>query len=129
MTAVHTSVNLDRVREIYFYRSAGGDCPVEAFLARLDGRQAQKVAWVLRLVRELAMVPKQYFKKLEGTQDIWEVRADIGKDAFRLLGFWDQGRLIILTNAFAKKTQKTPAREISLAEQRRVDYLSRKEKP
>jgi len=52
------------------------------------------------------MVPKQYFKNLEGTQDIWEVRADLGNDAFRLLGFWDQGRLIILTNAFAKKTQK-----------------------
>jgi len=78
--------------------------------------------------KSLAMVPKQYFKKLEGTQDIWEVRADIGKDAFRLLGFWDQGRLIILTNAFAKKTQKTPAREISLAEHRRADYLNRKEK-
>ena len=68
------------------------------------------------------MVPKQYFKKLEGTEDIWEVRADLGNDAFRLLGFWDQGRLIILTNAFAKKTQKTPAREISLAEQRRADF-------
>jgi phage-related protein len=51
------------------------------------------------------------------------------KDAFRLLGFWDQGRLIILTNAFAKKTQKTLAREISLAERRRADYLRRKKNP
>ncbi len=74
------------------------------------------------------MVPKQYFKELEGTQDIWEVRAALGNDAFRLLGFWDQGQLIILTNAFAKKSQKTPARELTLAEQRRADYLSRKEK-
>ena len=36
--------------------------------------------------------------------------------------------LIILTNAFSKKTQKTPARELNLAEQRRADYLNRKEK-
>jgi phage-related protein len=50
----------------------------------------------------------------------------LGKQRLRLLGFWDEGRLIILTNAFAKKTQKTPPREISLAEQRRTDYLSRK---
>lgn len=75
------------------------------------------------------MVPKQYFKKLEGTREIWEVRADLGNDAFRLLGFWDQGQIIILTNAFAKKAQKTPAREIRLAEQRRADYLCRKKKP
>lgn len=75
------------------------------------------------------MVPKQYFKKLEGTQNIWEVRADLGNDAFRLMGFWDEGQLIILTNAFAKKSQKTPEREIGLAEQRRADYLSRKKKP
>ena len=101
MTSVHTFVNFIHVREIHFYRSASGDCPVDAFLARLDGRQAQKVAWVLRLVKELPMVPKQYFKKLEGTEDIWEVRADLGNDAFRLLCFWDQARLIILTNAFA----------------------------
>jgi phage-related protein len=119
---------LVHVREIYFYRSANGDCPVETFLARLDGRQAQKVAWVLRLVKELPMVPKQYCKKLEGTQDIWEVRADLGNDAFRLLGFWDEGQLIILTNAFAKKAQRTPEREINLAERRRADYVSRKEK-
>lgn len=83
----------------------------------------------MRLVKELPIVPKQYFKKLEGTEEIWEIRAELGNDAFRLLGFWDQGRLIILTNAFAKKTQKTPAREISLAEQRRADYLSRKKQP
>lgn len=117
------------MREIYFYRTPGGECPVEQFLGKLDSKQAQKVAWVLRLVKELPMVPKQYFKKLEGTEGVWEVRVDFGKDTFRLLGFWDQGRLIILTNAFAKKAQKTPAREIALAEQRRTDYLSRTRKP
>ena len=53
--------------------------------------QAQKVLWVLRAVRELPQVPKQYFKKLEGTADLWEVRAEFGGDAFRLLGFWDAG--------------------------------------
>jgi hypothetical protein len=79
------------VREIYFYRNASGDSPVEEFLGRLDAKQAQKVAWVLRLVKELPMVPKQYFKKLQRSKEIWEVRADLGNDAFRLLGFWDEG--------------------------------------
>ena len=116
------------MREIQFYRIASGDCLVEQFLDRLGPKQAQKIAWVLRLVKELPLVPKQYFKKLEGTDDLWEVRAAFGGDAFRLLGFWDAGRLIILTNGFAKKTQKTPEREIELAAQRKRDYLNRKTK-
>ena len=112
--------------EIQFYRTAAGACPVEEFLHSLNAKQAQKVLWVLRAVQELPQVPKQYFKKLEGTDDLWEVQAEFGGDAFRSLGFWDAGRLIILTNGFAKKTKKTPEREIALAEQRKRDYLSRR---
>jgi phage-related protein len=99
---------------------------VEEFLDSLNAKQVQKVLWVLRAVQGLPRVPQQYFKKLEGTDDLWEVRAEFGGDAFRLLGFGDAGRLIILTNGFAKKTQKTPERELALAEQRKRDYLSRK---
>jgi phage-related protein len=86
------------------------------------------VAWVLKLVKELPIVPRQYFKKLAGTDELWEVRAEFSGDAFRLLGFWDEGEWIILTNGFAKKTQKTPNREIELAAQRRRDYINRKAK-
>ena len=107
-------------------RTSSGSCPVEEFLDGLASKQAQKVVWVLRAVRELPRVPQQYFKKLEATDDLWEVRVEFGGDAFRLLGFWDSGSLIVLTNGFAKKTQKTPEREITLAEQRKRDYLSRK---
>lgn len=99
---------------------------MEEFLDELNAKQAQKVLWVLKAVQELPQVPKQYFKKLEGTDDLWEVRAEFGGDAFRLLGFWDAGRLVILTNGFAKKTQKTPEREIALAEQRKRDYQNRR---
>jgi len=73
------------VREIFFYRTSDGECPLENFLAELGSKQAQKVAWVLRLVKELPMVPKQYLKKLEGTEEIWEIRADFANDAIRLL--------------------------------------------
>ena len=116
------------MREIQFYRKASGNCPVEEFLDSLGPKPAQKVAWVLKLVQALPLVPKQYFKKLEGTDGLWEVRAEFGGDAWRLLGFWDAGRLIILTNGFAKKTQKTPEREIELAAQRKRDHLKRKAK-
>ena len=115
-----------RVREIQFYRAASGHCPVEEFLESLPGKQAQKVVWVLGLVEELERVPKQYFKKLIGTEDLWEVRAQHGGDTFRLLGFFDGPKVVVLVSGFAKKSQKTPGPEIVRAEQRKRDYLSRK---
>jgi hypothetical protein len=69
--------------EIQFYRTAAGACPVEEFLDSLGAKQAQKVLWVLRAVRELPRVRQQYFKKPEGTGDLWKVRAAFGGDAFR----------------------------------------------
>ena len=57
-------------------------------------------------------MPANYLKKLVNTDDIWEVRVDVGHDAFRLLGFFDGRELVVLTNSFQKKTQQTPLAEI-----------------
>ena len=113
------------MREIVFYRMESGRCPVEEFLDSLNSKQAQKVAWVLQLVEELNVVPVQYFKKLVGSEDIWEVRIQVG-NIYRILGFLDGAELVVLNHAFQKKTQKTPAKEIKAAENRKRDYLARK---
>ena len=114
------------MRTINFYRQPNGKSPVEEFLDSLTGKQAQKVLWVLELIEELETVPRQYFKKLVDSEGIWEVRVQSGNDIFRLLGFFDGGTLLILTNGFAKKTQKTPPQEIALAVRRKNDYLARR---
>lgn len=113
------------MREVIFYRTLSGDCPVEEFLDSLSAKQAQKVTWVLQIVETLPLIPRQYFKKLEGTNDIWEVRIDQGSNTFRLLGFFDKGNLVVLTNGFAKKSQRTPQTEIDIAHQRKKEYISR----
>ena len=116
------------MRTVEFYRLPNGISPVEEFLDSLTGKQAQKVLWVLRLVEELDVVPRQYFKKLIDSEGLWEVRIQFGNDIFRLLGFFDGGALLILTNGFAKKTQKTPPQEIALAIRRKEEYLARRQK-
>ncbi len=107
------------MRTIIFYRLPNGQSPIELFLDSLTGKQAQKVLWVLQLIEELEQVPRQYFKKLVDSDEIWEVRIQFGNDIFRLLGFFESGTLLILTNGFAKKTQKTPPQEIALAIRRK----------
>ena len=116
------------MRTIEFYRFANGKSPIEEFLDALSSKQAQKVLWVLRLVEDLEIVPLQYFKKLTGTNNLWEVRVQVGGDIFRLLGFFESGKLLILTHGFAKKTQKTPQQEIALAANRMEEYLARRKR-
>ena len=116
------------MREIIFYETEGGQCPVEKFIDSLSAKQAQKVTWVLSLIEELTMTPANYFKKLTNTNGIWEVRVSQGGNIFRLLGFFDGANLIVLNHAFQKKSQKTPSQAIKTAEERKMDYLKRKEK-
>ncbi len=114
------------MKTISFYQTASGKKPVKEYLDTLSDEQITKIAWVLKLIREMERIPSNYLKKLVNSKDIWEVRANIGKSNFRLLGFFDGQELIVLTNSFQKKSQKTPLKEIKLAEKRKKEYLDRR---
>jgi phage-related protein len=111
--------------EIVFYRMDSGDCPVEEFLDSLSAKQAQKVTWVMDLIEDLDIVPVKYFRKMTGTDDIWEIRVQSGNNIFRILGFIRENNLVVLNHAFQKKMQKTPKQEIAIAEARKKDHLLR----
>ncbi len=113
------------MREIIFYKTVNNKIPVEEFLESLSDKQVEKILWVLRLIKQLDRIPAGYFKKLEGTDDIWKVRSGLGNNEFRLLGFWYKLNFIVLTNGFIKKTRKTPKPEIELAESRKKEFLER----
>jgi len=115
-------------RTILFYRTADGKCPVQEFLDALPGKVAQKVTWVLRLLEDLERIPAIYFKKLIGTEEIWECRIQFGSDIYRVFCFFDSHSVVILTHGFEKKSMKTPRQEIERAETYRCDYLNRKGK-
>ena len=100
------------VREILFYESAEGQKPIQRFLDKLDGKQAGKVAWTLQFVEEQKIVPSKYFKKMTNTDGLWEVRVSSGSNIFRLLGFFDGAKLVVISHAFQKKTQKRQSKQL-----------------
>ena len=112
-------------RRIVFYRALSGRCPIEEFIDSLSVAAAKRIAWLLEVVRDLENIPAVYFKKLQGTDGIWEGRIQLGTRGFRVLGFFYSDGMLVLTNGFAKKSQKTPRREIETAERRKRDYLQR----
>jgi len=113
-------------REVVFYKKHDGRCPVREFLDTLPGKAAQKVIWTLSLLEELETLPSTYFKRLVNTEGIWEVRASSGNDAYRIFCFFAGDKLVVLTHGLAKKSLKTPLREIRRAESYRREYLARR---
>jgi len=72
------------------------------------------------------MIPTEYFKKIKGTNGVWEIRIKIGTNIYRVFSFFDHDKLIILANGFKKKTQKTLRNEIKKAESIKRAYFYEK---
>ena len=72
------------------------------------------------------MVPEKFFKHLEGTDGLFEIRIKFGSDIYRVFCFFDEGNLVILLNGFQKKTAKTPKNEIEKAERLKKKYYEEK---
>jgi phage-related protein len=96
------------------------------FYKAQDEKVRAKIGYVLDLVRFERQVPKKFFKYLENTDGIHEVRVIMTFKSIRILCFFDDGNLVVLTNCFVKKTQKTPKKEIKLAEKLKKEYLQDK---
>lgn len=110
------------IRKVIVYK----DYFVE-FYKTLDAKTQEKIEYTLDLVRYERQVPVKFFKYLEGTDGIYEIRIITTFKSIRIFCFFDKGELVVLTNCFVKKTQKTPSKEIALAEKLKKEYFKSKE--
>lgn len=108
-------------RKIFFYKDY-----FLKFYEKQEFKVQQKIAFVLDLVRFEQNVPVKFFKKLQHTDDLYEVRVITFKKSIRILCFIHRGNIIVLMNTFEKKSQKTPRKEILLAEQLKREFLDNK---
>ena len=69
------------------------------------------------------MLKEPYTKQIK--DKIREIRIKDKRGAIRVLYFTFTGRRFILLHGFAKKSDKTPEKEIEIAEKRMTDFLQR----
>ena len=96
------------------------------FLKTLPFPVRSKIGYNIRKVQG-GIVSTDLFKKLDNS-DIWEFRSLFQGVAYRLFSFWDteSGTLVVATHGIIKKTQKTPTKEITKAEEIRKKYFEAK---
>jgi len=109
------------IRRIIAYRNYFAD-----FYKSQEFKVQEKIEYVFDLVRFEKQVPKKFFKNIENTTGIYEIRVITTFKSIRILCFFDKGELIVLTNCFIKKTQKTPKKEIKMAEKLKREYMNEK---
>lgn len=82
-----------------------------------------KIEWTLGLIRDLDQIPKKYFKQVSDYKGLFEIRVEYEGNIYRIFSFFEAGDLIILGNAFQKKSQKTPKNEITRALRIKKEYF------
>ncbi len=84
----------------------------------------EKIDWTIILVQQLPRIPEKFFKHLEGTDGLFEIRVQVGSNIFRIFCFFDAGNIVVIGNGFQKKTQKTPKNELELAVKIKQEYFN-----
>jgi phage-related protein len=113
---------MDKPIEVIFMKQA------EDFVDALEEKSRRKLFQAIRKTK--AREIGHWFKKLKGTDGIYEFRFDESGKFYRLFAFWDNEdkieTLVVGTHGIAKKTNKTPNEEIKKAERIKREYFEEK---
>jgi phage-related protein len=85
-----------------------------------------KIYQVFIYIMSEDIIPVKFLKKIEGVKDLYEIRIEHNGNIYRIFCCFDEGNLVILFNAFQKKTQKTPTSEIERAIRIKEEYFAAK---
>ncbi|MGD2034173.1 MAG: type II toxin-antitoxin system RelE/ParE family toxin [Bacteroidales bacterium] len=101
---------MEKVRKVIAYKDY-----FEKFLLEQNQKIQDKIFKVIEIIETYERVPSNYLKAITGTKGLFEARIKLASDIWRVFCFFDKGKLVILLNGFAKKSQKTPEKEIDKA--------------
>jgi phage-related protein len=110
-----------KYRQVIFYKQY-----FEEFFEACDEKVQNKILYVLRHIEETERISKKFFKHIENTDGLYEVRVEVENNQYRVFSFFDEGKLIVLANGFKKKKQKTPKSDIRKALRIKKEYQNGK---
>jgi phage-related protein len=113
---------MTRERQIVFHEHY-----FQEFYLGVNDSVKEKIGFVFRVIKTVEQIPEKFLKHIEGTDGIFEIIIKVGTNIYRIFCCFDKGDLVVLFNAFQKKSQKTPKQEIELAVKLKNEYFTLKE--
>lgn len=115
---------MEKTWKILVYTTPFGNSPLKEFIDSLEIKAQAKIRNTINLLREFGIkLGSPHTRKLTGTE-LWEIRI-LGEDSIRILYTAIKGKTFLLLHGFKKKKDKTPIKEIKIAEERFAIYKSR----
>ena len=108
-------MNRAKPLSVKFYRTGSGHEPVREWLQSLNRAEKKTIGEDIKTVQYGWPLGMPLVRKLD--RGLWEVRISLGSRIARIL-FTVKGNVIILLHGFVKKSQKTPAQDLSTARRR-----------
>ena len=94
------------------------------FMAGLTVKEPEKIDYGLVLLKTLDRLPAKFVKHIR--DGLYELRTEYNGNIYRVFLIFDEGKIVVLFNGFQKKTQKTPASEITKALKIKEEYYEYK---
>ncbi|MDF7637053.1 type II toxin-antitoxin system RelE/ParE family toxin [Leuconostocaceae bacterium ESL0958] len=105
--------------EFETYKRPNGHDEFLEWLQKLPIKDRAKLLQVITDTEQQGLLVAQrmtWVKKIEGHQNLYELRSKVAKNIQRALYFHVENGRYVITHGFTKKTQKTPVSEIEHAQ-------------
>ncbi|MCP4367563.1 MAG: type II toxin-antitoxin system RelE/ParE family toxin [Deltaproteobacteria bacterium] len=105
-----------------FYRTKTGKEPVRDWLKKLSDKERKIIGQDIATIEytwPVGMPLCRSFKK----SGLWEIRSNLDQKRISRVLFFILGKRMILIHGFIKKAQKTPLKDLQLAETRMKEVL------
>ena len=98
------------------------------FKKELSKSTLAKIYYVFTRIMTFEVITAKYLKAIKGGDGLSEIRIEDGGNIYRMFCCFDEGNIVVLFNAFQKKTDKTPSNEIDKAKRIMKEYFELKKK-
>ncbi len=113
---------------VEFYKTDSGDIPVRDFLMTMNSKMRAKAFSEIELLQNHGPnLREPYVKPIKGDEyrGLYELRVKFASDITRIFYFSFNKEVYVLLHGFAKKSEKTPKRELDRAKRYKKDYETR----
>ena len=108
--------------QVNFYQLPSGRSPVEEFIESLPKKDQGRFAEVIIGIEQFGLAHSRVqFKPLRGK--LWEIKFSSFSGGFRMVYVLIESEELVVLHVFRKSTQKTPIRDLDLAEKRMKEVL------
>ena len=109
---------------VEFYQLSDGSSPALAWFCEQEPKVQAKFARIFELLTEHGIsVGMPHVRSMTGSK-LFEIRVEQDTNIYRIFYLAYTGQRFILLHGFQKKTQKTPKKELEIAQTRLKEFLA-----